>query len=719
LRGELIAGQRALAGVNMSQTHKSRSPASQPGQKSRIRSKEVFGILEWFHFEDYEFVERTLTDLRRLDIDHLRTGISWADWMREDGPEWIAWLFERIAQEDLELLPCFLYTPPSEGEVERTSSPPKNLRSYADFVGEMIAQFGDHFEYVELWNEPNNFAEWDFTRDPEFSKFAEMIIYAANWAQQQGKTTVLGGMSPIDPGWLEHIIGLGVLDYIDVLGIHGFPGTWEKNWTSWQEQVHEVDRVLDGYGFEMPLWITEVGYSTRNYREYQQLEVFLDALDAPAARMYWYGLYDLADERPSILGFHLDEREYHCGLKRADGREKLLYRLLCDAGEDAVREVCEWPTPQKESPSDAALITGGAGFIGSNLAYRLLSEGRDVVVFDNLSRPGVESNLRWLTDDFDDNLWVVTADLRDQHALGYALRGVSEVFHFAGQTAVTTSLDDPIDDFTANARATLNLLEGIRRSEHSPSLVFTSTNKVYGNLGGVELEERATRYVPADADIDARGIGEDRRVQLSSPYGCSKGAADQYVLDYAKTFGVKACVFRMSCIYGPRQMGTEDQGWIAHFLLRALHDEQITIFGDGKQVRDVLFVDDLVDAFLRTREHMDELEGRAFNIGGGPDNTMSLLELVDFIEDVDGRSPRVEFDRWRPGDQRYYVSNIASFREATGWEPSVGRRRGVERLYGWLEEFSSRQSRDSGVASVEMTNSAAEPLSSLPSEGSR
>jgi CDP-paratose 2-epimerase len=698
----------------MSQTH-----TSPRGDHPRVRSKEVFGILEWFHFEAYEFVERTLADLSNLGVAHLRTGISWADYMREGGPEWIAWLFDRIAQEDLELLPCFLYTPPSEGEVERTSSPPRNLKSYADFVGQMIEEHGEHFEYVELWNEPNNFAEWDFTRDPDFEKFAEMIIYAANWAQEQGKTTVLGGMSPIDPGWLEHIIGHGVLDYIDVLGVHGFPGTWEKNWTSWQEQVGEVDRVLDRHGYEMPLWITEVGYSTRNHREYQQLEVFLDALEAPAERMYWYGLYDLADERPSILGFHLDEREYHCGLQRADGRGKLLYRLLCGEGEDAVREVCEWPTVGKERPEDAALITGGAGFIGSNLAYRLLSEGRDVVVFDNLSRPGVASNLRWLTENFDANLWVITADLRDQHALSYALKGVSEVFHFAGQTAVTTSLDDPIDDFTVNARGTLNLLEAIRRRDDPPSLVFTATNKVYGNLNDIEVEERPSRYVPADADISDRGIGEDRRVQLSSPYGCSKGAADQYVLDYAKTFGVEACVFRMSCIYGPRQMGTEDQGWIAHFLLRALSDEQITIFGDGKQVRDVLFVDDLVDAFLRTRDHMDKLKGRAFNIGGGVDNTMSLLELLDLIEEVDGRSPRVEFDKWRPGDQRYYVSDISSFRQATGWKPSVGRRRGVEQLYEWLQEFAERQDRTAASAPIEVANSSVEPISSLRSEGSR
>lgn len=692
---------------------------SQSSDDARGASEQVFGVLEWFHFEDYDFVERTLADLRRLGVDHLRTGISWADWMRDGGQEWVDWLFDRLTQEDFDLLPCFLYTPPSEGEVERTSSPPRNLKSYADFIDEMIRRYGEHFDDVELWNEPNNFAEWDFRRDPEFTKFAEMIIMAANWAQKQGKKTVLGGMSPIDPGWLEHIVGLGVLDYIDVLGVHGFPGTWEKNWSSWQEQIGEVNAVLDRYNLDVPIWITEAGYSTRNYRDFQQLQVFLDALDAPAERMYWYGMYDLPNERSSILGFHLDEREYHCGLKTDTGREKLLFRLLCEGGEELVREVNSWPTVEKEPPQDAALITGGAGFIGSNLAFELLSQGRDVVIFDNLSRPGVEANLRWLQDNFDENLWVVTADLRDEHALHFAMRGVSEVFHFAGQTAVTTSLEDPKDDFTANAGATLNLLEAIRAQDKSPTLVFTSTNKVYGDLSDVDLVEEQTRYEPADDQVRERGISEDRRLQLCSPYGCSKGAADQYVLDYAETFGIDACVFRMSCIYGPRQFGTEDQGWIAHFLIRALEDDQITIYGDGKQVRDVLFVEDLVDAFLRTGEHMQRLSGRAFNIGGGAENTMSLLELLDLIADVDGRSPRVEFDAWRPGDQRFYVSDISAYREATGWEPRVGRRRGVERLYEWLVEFRGRRSKSETMPALEYAGSSANALSGVRSEGTR
>lgn len=683
---------------------------------ARVRSKEVFGILEWFHFQDYGAVDRALADLQELGVGHLRTGISWADWMRPGGADWIAWLFERFAAHNLELLPCFLYTPPSLGEVWRTSSPPRNLGDYADFVALMIEKFGDAFQQVELWNEPNNLAQCDFGRDPDFSKFAAMIIPAARWAKKQGKKTVLGGMSPIEPGWLEQMIDRGVLEDIDVLGIHGFPGTWEKNWNGWAQQISELDAVLERRGLQVPMWITEVGYSTRDHRQYQQLEVFLDALDAPCERMYWYGLYDLAADRASLLGHYFDEREYHCGLKHADGRAKLLYRVLATAGEEGVRETCRWAAPRDTRPHNGVLITGGAGFVGCNLAFRLLSEGRDVVVFDNLSRPGVERNLRWLIEHFEDRLWVINADIRDAYAIRAALEGVSEVFHFAGQTAVTASLEDPIDDFTTNARGTLNLLEEIRRRETPPTLVFTSTNKVYGDLGEIQLEEAERRYQPVGQDVRSDGIDESRPLDLYSPYGCSKGVADQYVLDYARTFGIRACVFRMSCIYGPRQMGTEDQGWVAHFLMRALAGEPITIYGDGKQVRDVLFVDDLVDAFVRTRESMAALTGRVFNIGGGAANTMSLLEFLGLIERTHGSMPAVSFAPWRPGDQRYFVSDTSAFCQAPGWQPRVRREDGVQRLYRWLVD-SRRSRRTADLAPDMPVVSSIAP--SLRSGGSR
>jgi CDP-paratose 2-epimerase len=261
------------------------------------------------------------------------------------------------------------------------------------------------------------------------------------------------------------------------------------------------------------------------------------------------------------------------------------------------------------------------------------------------------------------------------------------VYHFAAQVAVTTSLDDPVEDFEINARGTLNVLEALRaagRAGEAPPLLYTSTNKVYGNCDDVALAVRGRRYEPTEEGMRASGVGEERPLQFYSPYGCSKGTADQYVLDYAHSFGLPAVVFRMSCIYGPRQFGTEDQGWVAHFLIRALAGRPITLYGDGMQVRDVLFVDDLVDAFLLAQQRIGELSGQAFNIGGGPRNATSLLELIDLIGDLHGKRPEVRFGEWRTGDQRYYVSDTRRFQRATGWAPKVGVRDGVEQLYEWL-----------------------------------
>ena len=333
------------------------------------------------------------------------------------------------------------------------------------------------------------------------------------------------------------------------------------------------------------------------------------------------------------------------------------------------------------------LITGGAGFVGTNLADRLCRAGQPVTVFDNLSRPGVERNAAWLRATHGDLVQIETADIRDARAVGAAVAGASAVFHFAAQVAVTSSLVSPVHDFEVNARGTLNVLEAVRaRGGDAPPVVFTSTNKVYGGLEDVEFRLRGDRYEPCDDTLRARGIAENRPLDFYSPYGCSKGAADQYVLDYARTFGLRATVFRMSCIYGPHQCGTEDQGWLAHFLIQALHGRPVTLYGDGKQVRDVLFVDDLVDAFLLALERADALSGRAFNLGGGVGNTTSLLELLEEIETLHGRAPALRRDDWRPGDQRYYVSDFSRFREATGWTPRVAMREGTALLYHWLRE---------------------------------
>ena len=340
--------------------------------------------------------------------------------------------------------------------------------------------------------------------------------------------------------------------------------------------------------------------------------------------------------------------------------------------------------PIRARASQPALITGGAGFIGTNVAARLVESGRTVRLFDNLARAGVHMNLQWLRDTYGSRVDVMLGDVRDAAAVARAVDGVSEVYHFAAQVAVTSSLIDPLFDFSVNAGGTLNLLEALRAMEHPPSLLFTSTNKVYGDLEDVELVPDGSRYVPADTDTRMCGISEQRNIDFHSPYGCSKGAADQYVLDYARTFGIPAVVFRMSCIYGPHQFGNEDQGWVAHFLIRALDEVPITIYGDGLQVRDVLFVEDLVDAMLLAQANMETLAGEAFNIGGGVERTTSLVELIDTIGPLAGRRVAVDFDAWREADQRYYVSDTRKFGEATGWSPHVSVADGVRALHDWL-----------------------------------
>lgn len=327
------------------------------------------------------------------------------------------------------------------------------------------------------------------------------------------------------------------------------------------------------------------------------------------------------------------------------------------------------------------LITGGCGFVGTNLAERLLEEGRPVLVLDDLSRPGVERNLAWLRAGHGDRLRVEVADIRNPKALRRAVRNACAVFHLAAQVAVTSSMADPVHDFRVNAFGTLNLLEALRALATPPPIFFTSTNKVYGGLDDVFLAETATRWTPADPGIE--GIAE-RPLSPLTPYGCSKASADQYVLDYARTFGLKAVVFRMSCIYGPHQIGTEDQGWVAHFLMRALEGRPITLFGDGKQVRDVLFVDDLVDVFLAAWRRIDQTSGHAFNVGGGPGLSTSLLELLATIPRLTGVQPDVCFASEREGDQRWFVSDTQKLRAATGWMPTVGVEEGLARLHAWL-----------------------------------
>ncbi|HEX2082636.1 MAG TPA: SDR family NAD(P)-dependent oxidoreductase [Xanthomonadaceae bacterium] len=335
------------------------------------------------------------------------------------------------------------------------------------------------------------------------------------------------------------------------------------------------------------------------------------------------------------------------------------------------------------------LITGGAGFIGSNLAASLLADGEHVLVYDNLSRPGVAHNLRWLRARFGDALEAVEADARDRAALADAVARCGRVFHLAAQVAVTTSLDDPREDFEINLQGTFNLLEALRRTKRPVPLVFTSTNKVYGAIDDIPLERAPlegahSRWQPVDPALRARGIDESRPLDFHSPYGCSKGAADQYVLDHARSYGLPAAVLRMSCIYGPHQFGTEDQGWVAHFLIKALRGEPITLYGDGLQVRDVLFVDDLVRALRVLSASLPLARPRAFNLGGGAENAISLVELLERIARLGGRRPRTIAADWRTGDQRWYVSDTTAARLQLGWAPLVDADEGLRRLHAWL-----------------------------------
>lgn len=651
-------------------------------------ARPLLGVLEWLRPGEEERVERLLVDLKAIGVEELRTGVSWADWHRQDGEKWYEWLLPRLARE-VNVLPCFHYTPPCLGIAPSECSPPRDPKQYADFLDVFITRFGEFFEWVELWNKPRNPSEWNTTLDPHWLIFCEMVGGAAHWAKKRGKKTVLGASGPMDAQWVRLMCERGVMQYIDAVGIHGFPGTFEFWWDGWNAKIARVRKVLLAHRSKAEIWVTETGYSTWRHDERGQIAAFIDAIRAPAERVYWYGAHDLDPSQfPEENKICSDERQHHFGLRRRDGSEKLLFRLLAQGGVEAV-ESSAWvgrSAVAARKGKRAVLITGGCGFVGCNLADRLCSAGQPVVLYDNLSRPGVERNAEWLRELHGDLVQIEVADTRDAQTLANAAQQAAAVFHLAAQVAVTSSLTAPTYDFEVNARGTLNLLEAVRGLRNPPPIIFSSTNKVYGSLEDVDLRMNGERYEPIDETIRACGISEDQRLDFYSPYGCSKGAADQYILDCARIYALPAIVFRMSCIYGPHQFGTEDQGWVAHFLINALEQRPITVYGDGKQVRDVLFVGDLIDAFLLAKKHIRTLSGQVFNLGGGVENTTSLRELLALIGQLNESKPRIKFSNWRPGDQRYYVTNFSKFHTATGWSPKLGKEDGVRRLYDWLRE---------------------------------
>lgn len=339
----------------------------------------------------------------------------------------------------------------------------------------------------------------------------------------------------------------------------------------------------------------------------------------------------------------------------------------------------------KTQQARSVLIFGGAGFIGSNLAQHLLDRTDATVhVFDNISRAGVHRNLEWLRkiSAGSRRLRVTFGDVRDAALVEKSVAQAGEIYHFAAQVAVTTSINDPRLDFEVNLGGTFNVLDAARRCGHNPFMLFTSTNKVYGELGLGSAVAQPTRY----SYPEHRGVSEAQALEFHSPYGCSKGAADQYVLDFARIYGLSAVVFRMSCVAGPRQFGTEDQGWVAHFLYSALERRPVVIYGDGRQVRDVLCVHDLVRAFEAVRRNLHVTAGQVYNVGGGPNNGVSLLELIDKIEKLIGHRLEYTLEGRRPGDQLIYLTDYGKISRHAGWQPEIALEKTLELLLRFWEE---------------------------------
>lgn len=326
------------------------------------------------------------------------------------------------------------------------------------------------------------------------------------------------------------------------------------------------------------------------------------------------------------------------------------------------------------------LITGGAGFIGCNLAESFLKQGNKVIVFDNLSRPCVVNNVKFLTAKYKKGLTIEKADVRDKRAVYGSMSGVDAVFHLASQVAVTTSIKDPEYDFEVNAKGTLNLLEAVRTKSKNAPFIYSSTNKVYGDLADVQVIKTKTKY----GYKNIAGITEDHPIDFHSPYGCSKGAADQYVRDYSRIYGMNTVVLRQSCIYGYHQYGMEDQGWVAWFTMACVKGNPIDIYGDGKQVRDILFSSDLCDLYLELLRNIERVRGKIYNVGGGPSNAISLLELISVLEKLSSSKIKLRFHDWRAGDQKVFISDITKLKRDILWEPKINALHGIKKLYDWV-----------------------------------
>jgi CDP-paratose 2-epimerase len=329
------------------------------------------------------------------------------------------------------------------------------------------------------------------------------------------------------------------------------------------------------------------------------------------------------------------------------------------------------------------LVTGGAGFIGTNLAERLLKEKEDVTIFDNLSRKGTELNLKWLQQKYP-SVKYVQGDIRNAKQVEEIVKGFDVIYHLAGQVAVTTSVTNPQEDFEINILGTFNFLEAIRKSGEKPVFLYASTNKVYGDLADLEVQETETRYefknVPA-------GVTEAQCLDFHSPYGCSKGAADQYVRDYSRIYDIPTIVFRQSCIYGPHQFGIEDQGWVAWFAIATMLQKQITVYGNGKQTRDILYVDDLCDAYIEAVKNRKKTSGQIYNVGGGRANSISVLfEFREILERLFETKIKTTFSDWRPGDQPLFICDTLKAYRDFGWKPKTKKEEGIKQMVDWMKQ---------------------------------
>jgi CDP-paratose 2-epimerase len=421
------------------------------------------GILEWFRPGEERRVEQAIEQIRAVGIRHLRTGVSWADWMTPGGRNWYAWLLPTLAA-DLDVLPCFSYTPPSLNEHNATNAPPRRLEDYGDFVCFFIELFGEHFDWVELWNEPDNHREWNAAFDAGYESFATMVGHAGQWSRRLGKRTLLGGLANADPNFLSLMHDRGALQHFDAVGVHGFPFSFEFYWEGWPARVRRLRERLDWCGRpDLPIWITEAGYSTWRHDEAEQLGTFLDALAAPVDRVYWYSLADLDPDLPTVDGFHSDEREYHFGLRASDGREKLLSRLLAAGGPVAVRQMQERLASQPQVSGEAVLVLGGCGRQGVKLLDDARRQGRQVVVIDDLSGERSSERAEQLADD--GGVQLLCGSVLDERLVREQVAAAGEVHHaaFARVDASATRA------FDVDLQGVRNLLETLRRLDDPPT----------------------------------------------------------------------------------------------------------------------------------------------------------------------------------------------------------------------------------------------------------